>query len=156
MHENAIAGKVVDAAYQVHKRLGPGLLESIYTAALEVELSRKGLDYRTEVRVPVVYDGISLNLSFRVDLIVENSVLVEVKAVEARARVHRRQVLTYLRLTGLRLGLLVNFGLSTIKEGLSRVVNNLTDEDLTESPKGYREASGSRASGAAKGSREAG
>lgn len=127
MHENNISGEIVDAAYRVHRRMGPGLLESIYQAALGVELARKGLEFRTEVRVPVIYDGTPLGLTYRVDLIVENKVLVEIKATESTPPVHRQQVLTYLRLTGLRLGLLLNFGCPTIKKGISRVVNGLQE-----------------------------
>ena len=125
MHENEIAAMVVDAAYQLHRMYGPGLLETAYRNALAFDLRELGLDCRTEVLVPMFHRNRELGTAYRADLIIENLVIVEVKATEHISPVHQRQVLTYLRLTGLRLGLLVNFGGETIKEGLSRVVNNL-------------------------------
>jgi GxxExxY protein len=127
MHENLIARNIVDAAYQSHRRTGPGLLESFYQAAMVIELKRKGLRCQAEVPVPASYDHTALGVAFRADLIVEEVVLVEIKATTSTAAVHRRQVLTYLRVTDLRLGLLINFGFPTIKQGLARIVNNLPE-----------------------------
>jgi GxxExxY protein len=123
MRMNAISGKIVDAAFHVHTELGPGLLERIYLAALKAEIRDRGLSLATEVPLPVTYKGEDLGLGCRADLIVEKTVLVEVKAVEKTAPVHLRQVLTYLRLARLPLGLLLNFGAPLIKEGITRVAD---------------------------------
>ncbi len=122
---NALARQVVDAAYQVHTRLGPGLLESVYEAVLAHELQKRGLEVSRQQAIPIVYDGLRFDEGFRADLIVEDELIVELKSVEKVAPVHKKQLLTYLRLTDKRLGLLVNFGASLIKEGVSRVVNGL-------------------------------
>jgi GxxExxY protein len=127
MDENEAAKKIVDAAYQVHRKLGPGLLESVYETVLAFELEKRGLKVERQVRVPVVYEGISFNEGFRADLIVENKVIVELKSVEAVAPVHKKQLLTYLRLADKRLGLLINFGAELIRDGISRVVNRLNE-----------------------------
>ncbi len=105
MKLNELSGTVVDAAVKVHSRLGPGLLESVYVAALVVELTARGLKIAREVEIPVVYEGVDLGLGFRADLIVEGKLIVEVKAVEQHAKVHVRQLHTYLKLSGLKLGL---------------------------------------------------
>ena len=127
MTENAIATIIVDAAFKIHKTLGPGLLESVYQATLDHELRRRGLSVNREVSLPVHYEGIQLEVGYRVDLIVADKVIIEVKSVEAIAPVHKKQVLTYLRLMDLRLGLLINFNVERIKEGIHRVVNGLRD-----------------------------
>ena len=127
MHENTVARDVVDAAYQIHAKLGPGLLESVYETVLAFKLERRGLRVRRQVPVSIVYEGIRFDEGFRADLIVENEVIVELKSVEAVAPVHKKQLLTYLRLADKRLGLLINFGASLIKEGITRVVNSLED-----------------------------
>lgn len=123
--ENDIAKEIVDAAYAVHTRLGPGLLETVYEVALAHELTKRGLRVRRQARVPVVYDGIKFDEGFRADLVVDDKVVVELKSVESLAPVHKKQVLTYLRLMDKRLGLLVNFGSALIKDGISRIVNGL-------------------------------
>lgn len=125
--ENEIAKEIVDAAYHVHRALGPGLLESVYQRALAYELGKRGLDVATEVPVPVEYESIRFDEGFRADLIVGGAVIVELKSVEATAPIHRKQVLTYLRLSGLRLGLLVNFGAERIKEGIVRLANGMPE-----------------------------
>jgi len=125
MTENEIAKIIVDAAFQIHKRLGPGLLESVYEVILAHVLSRRGLKVEKQVPVAIVFDGIKFNEGFRADLIVEDKVIVELKSVEKVLPVHKKQLLTYLRLTDRRLGLLINFGSELIREGISRVVNNL-------------------------------
>jgi iron complex transport system substrate-binding protein len=122
---NRISGQIVDAALQIHARLGPGLLESVYSRLLAHELGQRGLTVRREVPVPLMYDGIRFEEGFRADLIVEDSVLVELKSVETFAPVHSKQVLTYLKLLDYRLGLLINFGAPLLKDGVRRIVNKL-------------------------------
>lgn len=119
---NRISGHIVDAAYAVHSHLGPGLLESVYEVCLVHELTKRGLAVARQVDVPVEYDGIKIDSALRVDLIVEKSVLVELKAVESLLAVHAAQVLTYLKLTGCRLGLLINFNVPLIRDGIKRLV----------------------------------
>ncbi len=125
MHENRVATAIVDAAYKIHSTLGPGLLESVYQTTLNFELQKRGLIVAQQVGLPVHYESIKLELGFRVDLIVENKVIIEIKSTETLAPVHKRQLLTYLRLTKLRLGLLINFNVEFIKDGIHRVVNGL-------------------------------
>jgi GxxExxY protein len=127
MTENEIARVIVDAAFKVHTALGPGLLESVYEAVLEYELKKRGLRVARQVPIPVSYEEISLDEGFRADLIVDEKVIIELKSVEEVARVHKKQLLTYLRLADKRLGLLINFGAALIKEGISRVANNLDE-----------------------------
>ena len=125
MNENEVARQIVDAAYKVHSTLGPGLLESAYQAILVYELQRRGLQIEAERPMPVVYEGMRLDIGFRADLIVEDKVIVELKSVEQIASVHKKQLLTYLRLADKRLGLLINFGSPLIKDGITRIVNHL-------------------------------
>ena len=125
MTENEIARTIVDAAFTVHTKLGPGLLESVYETALAHELSKRGMPFQRQQAMPVVYDTIKMELGFRADLVVSGKVIVEIKSIEAIAPVHRKQLLTYLRLTDKRLGLLINFNVELIKNGITRVVNNL-------------------------------
>ena len=125
MHENEIAQIIVDAALKVHKALGPGLLESVYERVLSHELQKRGLEVNVQVVVPIIYEGMVFNEAFRADLIVENKVIVELKSVENVQPVHKKQLLTYLRLADKRLGLLINFGTVLLKDGVSRVVNQL-------------------------------
>ncbi len=127
MTENEIAKAVVDIALKIHKRLGPGLLESVYTAVLAYELVKLGLRVATEVAIPVIYETVRLEVGFRADLIIEDKVIVEVKSVERLADVHKKQVLTYLRLSDKRLGLLINFGAAMLKDNVIRVANGLTE-----------------------------
>ena len=127
MDENEIAKQIIDAAYKIHKALGPGLLESVYETLLAHVLEKRGFNVRRQVPVPIVYEGISFNEGFRADLIVEDKVIVELKSVENVAPVHKKQLLTYLRLADKRLGLLINFGSSLLREGVTRVVNGLED-----------------------------
>ena len=127
MNENEIATAVVDAAYKIHTTLGPGLLESVYEATLEYELKKRGLHVRQQVALPVYYEEVKLNVGFRIDLLVNDKVIIEIKSVEALSPIHRKQLETYLRLTDLRLGLLINFNVELIKHGIQRVVNRLVD-----------------------------
>ena len=125
MTENEIAKIIVDAAFHLHKRLGPGLLETVYEVILANMLQRRGLKVERQVPVAIVFDGIKFNEGFRADLVVEGKVIVELKSVEKVVPVHKKQLLTYLRLADKRLGLLINFGAELIRDGISRVVNGL-------------------------------
>jgi GxxExxY protein len=127
MTENDIAAVVVDASFQIHTRLGPGLLETVYEHILSRELRARALTVQRQVLVPIRWDGEILDAGFRADLILNDLVIVELKSVEQIAKVHRKQLLTYLRLTDKRLGLLINFGANLMKEGLFRVVNGLPE-----------------------------
>lgn len=120
-----ITGTVIDAAIHIHRTLGPGLLESVYEAVLAQALDKRGLHVTRQKPVSFEYDGLTFNEGFRVDLLVEDVVVVELKSVENLAPVHSKQLLTYLRLMRLPVGLLINFGAVTLKEGLHRVVNHL-------------------------------
>jgi len=128
MTENEIAKHIVDAALKVHKRFGPGLLESVYEAVLAAELERRGLRVKRQQPIPVIYEDVRLDIGFRVDLIVEDKVVIEIKSIEAIASVHDKQVLTYLKIADKRLGLLINFNVDLIKDGIKRVVNGLQGE----------------------------
>lgn len=125
MRENELAKIVVDAALKIHKALGPGLLESVYQSVLAHELRTRGLKVETEVSIPVVYETVTLETAFRADLIIDGCLLIELKSVEQITPVHQKQVLTYLRLTDIKLGLLINFNEELIKNGTRRVVNGL-------------------------------
>lgn len=125
MHENDITGSVVDAAYKIHTTLGPGLLESVYEKVLAYGLTRRGFELSIQQAIPVVYDEVKLELGFRADIIVNRKVVIEVKSVDTVAPVHAKQLRTYLRLMDLRVGLLINFNVDLIKNGILRVVNNL-------------------------------
>jgi GxxExxY protein len=125
--ENEIAKEVVDAPYQIHQRLGPGLLESVYEVILAYELRKRGLSVERQVGVPIIWDDIRFEEGYRADLLVERRVVVEVKSKVAIVRVDKKQVLTYLRLADNRLGLLINFGEELIKNGISRIVNGLEE-----------------------------
>ena len=127
MTENEIARIVVDAALKIHRALGPGLLESVYEFTLAYELRKRGLLIVQQRGLPLVYEDVRLELEFRADLIVNSKVIIEIKSVEAIAPVHRKQLETYLRLTGLHLGLLINFNVELIKHGIQRVVNRLEE-----------------------------
>ncbi|MCE9555892.1 MAG: GxxExxY protein [Planctomycetes bacterium] len=127
-HENQITGEIIGAAMDIHRRLGPGLLESVYRAVLGYELSKRGFRVEVEVPIPVLWETVQLEVGFRADLIVDDAVIVELKPVEAVARVHKKQLLTYLRVADKRAGLLINFGMELLKDGIHRVVNNLPDE----------------------------
>jgi iron complex transport system substrate-binding protein len=119
-----ITGIIVDAAYRIHTGLGPGLLESVYEAVLARDLERRGLRVERQIAVSFDYDGMHFDEGLRIDLLVQGVVIVELKSVEKLAAVHSKQLLTYLRLMKLSVGLLINFGGATLKEGLHRIVNN--------------------------------
>ncbi len=128
MTENEIAKTVVDAAFQIHKHFGPGLHESVYEVCLVHELKKHGLKAGRQVAVGHRYDTIVFDEAFRADIIVEDKVILEIKAVEEIRRIHKKQLLTYLRLTNTRLGLVINFDSEYIRDGLARVVNGLREE----------------------------
>jgi GxxExxY protein len=128
MTENEVAREVVDAAFQIHKRLGPGLLESVYEVVLAHELRRRGLGVARQVAIPIVYEGLNFEEGFRADLIVEDKVIVELKCAESIGGAHKKQLLTYLRLTDKRLGLLINFAEELIRDGITRIVNKLEED----------------------------
>jgi GxxExxY protein len=117
-----VATEIVDAAFKVHSQFGPGLLESVYEACLAAELAKRGFKALRQVRVPIRYDNLLLDEGFRIDLFVEDTIIVEVKAVEKVLPVHGQQVKTYLKLMGLQLGFLINFNVPIIKEGIRRVI----------------------------------
>ena len=121
---NELTGQIIDAAYKLHVALGPGLLESVYELAVAADLSRRNLRVERQKGVSFEYSGIRFTNAFRVDLVVEGCVLVEIKSVETLAPVHGKQLLTYLRSMNLPLGLLLNFGAPTMKQGLQRVINS--------------------------------
>ena len=127
MTENDVAKVIVDCAYKVHTALGPGLLESVYEAALAYELGKRGLQIERQKPLPVVYENVRLEEGFRADLVVSERVIVELKSLEEVAPVHKKQLLTYLRLADKKLGLLINFGAAKIRDGISRIVNGLPD-----------------------------
>jgi GxxExxY protein len=134
MTENAIAKEIVDAAFRIHTTLGPGLLESVYDTVLAYELGRRGLRTVRQQPIPVVYEQVRIDTGFRADLVVEDKVIVEIKSVEMLAPVHKKQLLTYLRLADKRLGLLINFQVTLIKDGITRIVNGLEDDSHAKSP----------------------
>ncbi|TMJ13925.1 MAG: GxxExxY protein [Alphaproteobacteria bacterium] len=124
MEVEALATIAVDCGFKIHERLGPGLLESVYEAVLAQALERRGLFVERQKPIPIRFDGLIIDEGFRADLLVENTLLIELKSVERPAPVHTKQVLTYLRLMHLPLGLLMNFGATTFREGIKRVANN--------------------------------
>jgi GxxExxY protein len=129
MTENEIAKQILDAAFVVHTSLGPGLLESVYEVVLAYELKKKGLTPERQKPMPILYDNIRFDEAFRSDLIVNGKVIVELKSVEVLLPVHAKQLLTQLRLSGLKLRLLINFGAAHLKNGIKRVINGQLDAE---------------------------
>lgn len=125
MYENDLSQIIIGCAIKVHTALGPGLLESSYEECLYYELSKSGLRVEKQKPLPLIYENVKLEIGYRVDLLVENAIVIEVKAVEALNDVHLAQVLTYLKLSNNKLGLLINFNVARVKDGIRRVVNNL-------------------------------
>ena len=134
MQENDVSFLIRKAAYAIHSALGPGLLESVYETLMCHELRKLGLNVQAQVALPVVYDGIRLDNGFRMDLVVENLVVVELKSVEFLLEVHHMQLLTYLKLSGHKLGLLINFNVPYIKAGIFRKVNGLPEQSASSAP----------------------
>jgi len=127
MTENEIATQIVDVAFKIHTAYGPGLFESVYETITAYELKKRGLVVHRQQAIPVVHEDIRMDNGFRADLIVQNKVVVEIKSIEVIAAVHKKQLLTYLRLTNKHLGLLINFNVELIKNGITRVVNDLPE-----------------------------
>jgi GxxExxY protein len=123
MSENEISSKIIGAAIEVHKQLGPGLLESTYETCLAYELKQMELDVKQQQALPVVYKEVKLDAGYRIDLLIENKVIIEIKSVEALADIHTAQLLTYLKLKDLKLGLLINFNSVRVIDGLKRILN---------------------------------
>ena len=130
MNENAIGKAVVNAAIQVHRELGPGLLETVYEVVLARELERRGLRVERQVPVSINYGGLRFDEGFRADIIVEGKVILELKSIEQLSKVHAKQVFTYLKLKRMKLGYLLNFGAHLMKDGIDRIVNGLPEESL--------------------------
>ena len=146
MDENEIGREVVDAAVRVHRELGPGLLETVYEVVLARELEGRGLKVERQVSVPIVYRGLRFEEGFRADIIVEGKVILELKSVEQLTKVHAKQVFPYLKLKGLKLGFLLNFGANLMKDGIDRIVNGLPEKRLSVSAS-WRETQTEIASG---------
>ncbi|MFN8256199.1 MAG: GxxExxY protein [Bacteroidales bacterium] len=125
MNENELSKIIVNICYQIHSQLGAGLFESVYEEILFYELQKLNLNVERQKAIPVYWDNLKMEIGFRADLIVENKVIIEIKSIENIAPVHQKQLLTYLKLTNLKLGLLINFNVALIKEGIQRIVNNL-------------------------------
>ena len=117
-----LSRNLVDSAFKVHQTLGPGLLESVYEACLCVELKKRGIRYKSQAQIPLVYEGVSIDAGLRLDLLVENSIILEIKSVERLLPVHQSQLLTYLKLADLHLGLLINFNVAMFKQGVRRII----------------------------------
>ncbi|MBM4296213.1 MAG: GxxExxY protein [Deltaproteobacteria bacterium] len=127
MTENEIGTIIVEAAIAIHRELGPGLLESVYEIILAYELEQRGLSVKRQVPIPIHYKQMTFDEAFRADLLVENKVVVELKSIELINQAHKKQLLTYLRLTGCKLGYLLNFGEALMKRGITRTVNGMDD-----------------------------
>ncbi|QKG53994.1 GxxExxY protein [Hymenobacter sp. BRD67] len=125
MHENVISGHILTAAFRVHTVLGPGLMEAVYEAALMHELRKAGLRVESQVPLPVIYDGVRLEVGYRLDLLVEDKVVVELKSVESFHPMHAKQLTNYLKLSKFKLGLLLNFNVPSLKDHIVRIVNGL-------------------------------
>lgn len=128
MNENELSYKVIGIALELHKKVGPGLLESAYENALAFDLQEEGLEVKQQVPLPFYYKEIKMEVGYRVDILVENKLILEVKSIENLAAVHFAQLLTYLKLSDKRLGLLINFNTKILKDGIHRVVNKINDE----------------------------
>ena len=127
-HElNRLSNVIIECALDIHRRLGPGLLESVYESVLAYELRKRGLHVQTQLPIPVVWEDVHLEVGYRADLIVEHSILVELKSIETVAPVHKQQLLPQLRLADKRLGLLINFGTELLKDGITRIVNRFEE-----------------------------
>jgi len=129
MTENEIARQVLDSAFTIHTKLGPGLLESVYEVVLAHELRKSGLTVERQKPMPIVYEGVRFDEAYRTDLLINSKVIVELKSVEAMSALHAKQVLTQLRMSDLKLGLLINFGEAHLKNGIKRLINGQLEEE---------------------------
>jgi GxxExxY protein len=125
MEENELAKRVVDLCFTIHRNYGPGLFESVYESIFEYEWKKTGIEIRRQAGIKVIHEGVDMGFGFIPDLVLGNKIIVELKSVESLAEVHYKQLLTYLRLENLKLGLLINFNVPLIKNGIHRIVNNL-------------------------------
>lgn len=123
--ENALSEIILGKCIKIHKALGPGLFESVYEEVLSYELKKEGIKIQSQVIIPIIYDKLKMKNGFIADLIVDNKVIIEIKSIEKVLPVHKKQILTYLKLTGIKLGLLINFNENLLKDGITRIVNNL-------------------------------
>ncbi len=123
--ENALSEIILGKCIKIHKALGPGLFESVYEEVLSYELKKEGIKIQSQVIIPIIYDKLKMEKGFIADLIVDNNVIIEIKSIEKVLPVHKKQILTYLKLTGIKLGLLINFNENLLKDGITRIVNNL-------------------------------
>ena len=130
MTENEIAKEIVDAAYKIHKKLGPGLFESVYETVLAYELEKRKLNVERQVPIEIKYETKVFEEGFRADLLIENKIIIELKSVQKVLPVHKKQLLTYLRLSNCKLGLLINFNEELVKDGITRIVNGLEDSNF--------------------------
>jgi GxxExxY protein len=131
MDINELSSKIIGAAIEVHKKLGPGLLESVYEECICHELSLRGISFERQKPLPVVYKGKKLDCGYRLDIVVEKAIILELKSCEKIEPIHRAQLLTYLKLSGLNLGLLLNFNTPVMRDGIVRIVNELNEEHLS-------------------------
>jgi GxxExxY protein len=131
--ENVLTEKIIGAAIEVHRHLGPGLLEAVYEECLCYELKQLGLQFERQVHLPITYKGLKLESAYKMDLVVENAIVIEIKATEGTAPIHHSQLLTYLKSANIRVGLLINFNVPVLKNGLKRVVNHYTGPKLADS-----------------------
>ena len=127
MDENEIGAIIIDMAIFIHKKLGPGLLESVYESVLSKQISKKGLHVQRQVSIPIEFDGDYFEEGFRADLFVEGKVIIELKSIEKINDVHKKQLLTYLRMTNTKLGYILNFGAGLMKDGIVRIINGILD-----------------------------
>ncbi len=125
MDENGLSKIIVDKCLKIHKKLGPGLLESVYEEVLFYELTKSKLNCKRQVAIPITYDKIKMNLGFKADIVIENKVILELKSIGNVLPVHKKQLLTYLKITDMKLGMLINFNVELIRNGIKRIVNNL-------------------------------
>ncbi len=125
MTENELAKIIVDKCLKIHRKLGPGLLESVYEEILFYEITKDGIKIKRQASIPVLYESIKMDIGFRADMVIEDKVILELKSVEKIMPVHKKQLLTYLKITEMKLGLLINFNVELIKHGITRIVNNL-------------------------------
>lgn len=131
---NSLSGQIVDAAYKIHTTLGPGLLESVYESALAHELTKRQIPFQRQHPIPVLYDGVFIQTAFYADIFVADELIVELKSIETLSPVHKMQLLTYLRISGKHLGLLINFNVTLIKNGITRIVNTPKPSALSAEP----------------------
>lgn len=134
--ENAIGSIVVETSVEIHRQLGPGLLESVYEIVLAYELNKRGLEVKRQVPIGIVYKGIVFEEAFRADLVIANKVIVELKSVEQITKAHRKQIQTYLHLSGMKLGYILNFGAALMREGIVRAINGIEPKYIVRGPEG--------------------